>query len=246
MLNRNVEYKFKMDAYSPETLPMARLAEYLASLSVLFGEKKSVHFVRIEPGSAVPVIAVDWEDEPKIQRRVHEARNDDGPEDARKAIQSINAKLAEDNASAELIGPEGARILQFPGRKKAQALEYGPIVQPGTLDGVIARIGGESAKLERVPVHIQDSDGRLHVCRASREMVDRLSPFMLKAPIRVNGTGKWFRPADGEWDMREFTILDFEPLKKTTLSEVVKKLRQIPANWSVQDIAALRHDPIES
>jgi hypothetical protein len=246
-MSRRVEYRFKIDAFTRETIPMWRLAEYLSSLSVLLGERDHVHFDRIEDGSAVPVVAIAWESQPKVQRRVQEARNDDGPEEPRRAIESINRKLAEDNATAELIDPEGARILPFPGRKRLTQPEYGPFNQQGTLDGVVARIGGETADIDPIPVHIQEGKA-LHVCRAHLDVVRRLAPFLLERdkPIRASGVGRWFRDANGQWEMRVFTIADFEPLRKTKLSEVVQRLRQIPAAWDVNDVANMRHDPSES
>jgi len=39
--------EFVIDAYSPETLPMSRLAEYMAQLATLLGEKDHVHFVEL-------------------------------------------------------------------------------------------------------------------------------------------------------------------------------------------------------
>ena len=38
------EYRFRIDAFSPETLPMARLAEYLRQLAVILGEPNDVPF----------------------------------------------------------------------------------------------------------------------------------------------------------------------------------------------------------
>ncbi len=246
-MSQRVEYKFKIDAFTRDSIPMWRLAEYLSSLSALLGEKDHVHFVRIEEGSAVPVVAVEWESQPKVQRRVHDAKNNDGPEDARRAIESINRKLAEDNATADLIDPQGARVLPFIGRRRETQPEYGPFTQPGTLDGIVARIGGETADIDPIPVHIQEGK-TLHVCRAHLEVVRRLSPFLLERdkPIRANGAGRWFRDAKGAWEMRSFLIQDFIPLKKTTLSEVVDRLRKIPAVWNLGDIAAMRRDPSES
>ena len=49
------EYRFTIDAYSPETLPMSRLAEYMAEVARLLGKVDQVHFVRLEPGSTVLV-----------------------------------------------------------------------------------------------------------------------------------------------------------------------------------------------
>jgi hypothetical protein len=45
------EYRLKIDVYTPATIPMARLAEYMQEFAVLLGEAKSVHFVRLEEGS---------------------------------------------------------------------------------------------------------------------------------------------------------------------------------------------------
>ena len=50
--------EFVIDAYSPETLPMSRLAEYMAQLATLLGEKSHVHFVELAAGSAKLVHAV--------------------------------------------------------------------------------------------------------------------------------------------------------------------------------------------
>jgi len=45
------EYRFKIDAYTPDTMPMSRLAEYMRELSEMLGEPSAVHFERLEPGS---------------------------------------------------------------------------------------------------------------------------------------------------------------------------------------------------
>lgn len=38
-------YRFKIDAYSPDTMPMARLAQYMGELAVLLGEREAVHSI---------------------------------------------------------------------------------------------------------------------------------------------------------------------------------------------------------
>ena len=40
-------YHFVIDALTPESVPMARLAEYMADLADLFGHKEHVHFDRV-------------------------------------------------------------------------------------------------------------------------------------------------------------------------------------------------------
>jgi len=46
-------FDFRMSALKPETLPMARLAEYLARLAVLFGHQDQVYFSKVRKGSAI-------------------------------------------------------------------------------------------------------------------------------------------------------------------------------------------------
>ena len=54
------EYRFEIDAYTPETIPLSRLSQYLGDLARIMGESANVHLVRIEKGSTAPIIRVDW------------------------------------------------------------------------------------------------------------------------------------------------------------------------------------------
>ena len=230
-----------MTAYSPETLPMARLAEYLAELAVILGHRAAVHFVKIESGSAVPVFAIDREEAPKVQKRVAALDRGDGPEDARQAVQRIDRWLADDDATGELLGPTGARLLRFPGRDRAASPKYGPFTQAGTLDGVVIVIGGER---DPVPLHLQDGE-LVHNCMVPRELARRLAPYLFGSPVRVSGNGRWKRDAHGHWEMTHFSVSAFEPLTEETLASAVARLRQMPAEWKqstdpLADLMAIR------
>ena len=54
-MNDQHEYRFVIDALSPDSLPMARLAEYMGELARLLGRPDQVHFERLEGGSTVLV-----------------------------------------------------------------------------------------------------------------------------------------------------------------------------------------------
>ncbi len=41
------EYRFEIDAFSPTSMPMARLTEYLADLAKVFGNNNSVHLLKM-------------------------------------------------------------------------------------------------------------------------------------------------------------------------------------------------------
>jgi hypothetical protein len=229
MAKKKREYELKIEAYTPETIPMVHLAEYRADLATLLGEYKSVHFVRLAKGSTGIVHAVEYEAEPKIRERVHSVRNQDGPVDAQQAARRIDQRLAQDNASGTLIDPTSAKIIEFPGRKRFTQPEYGPFNQPGTIDGIPIRVGGET---DPVPVHLEEPDQQPHICHASRAMAREIAPYLFSTFIRAEGIGRWHRDGDGQWVRDRFTIHSFKKLKEAPLSEVVSRLRAIPSEFA--------------
>jgi hypothetical protein len=237
-----VEFRFEIKAYSPETMPLERLARYLDNLAILLGEAKSVHLLRIEGGSTVPVVSIDWESVPKVKQRANDVRNNEGPEEARRAKRAIEKDLADDNAQyGDLLDHHGGRVIRFPGREKLTEPEYGPFSQPGTLDGVPIVVGGEN---DPVPVHLQDR-GHIHNCLASRNVAKEVSQYLFTVPVRVAGVGRWVRTADGVWSMRRFTIQTVQPLRAESWADATARLRAIEAAWKktadpIADLIAIR------
>ena len=43
-----LEYRFEIDAFTPDTIPMARLAQYLGDIARMMGQEASVHFARVD------------------------------------------------------------------------------------------------------------------------------------------------------------------------------------------------------
>jgi hypothetical protein len=225
-----VELVFKIQAYTPETMPMERLAQYLLDLAIILGERQSVHFSRVEGGSTAPVVHVDWEALPKVMDRANAVKNNEGPEEAKKAKAALERRLADDNASgAELQrASTGARVLYFRGRdERLTEPEYGPFNQPGQLTGTVIVIGGKN---DPVSVHLQDGE-RIYFCHAKRDVARQLARHMFGAPVRVRGVGRWFRNRDGTWEMRGFRIADFVELDPASLREVLNGMRAIKAGW---------------
>jgi hypothetical protein len=243
MPRKSREYELRIDAYSPETIPMVRLAEYMADLATLLGEYKSVHFVRLAKGSTRLVHAVEYEAEPKIRERVQSVRNDEGPIEAVRAARNIDRRLAHDNASGELIDPTKSRIIDFPGRKRFSQPLYGPFNQSGTLDGIPIRVGGEA---DPVPVHLEEPGLPPHICYASRAVAREIAPHIFSTMIRAEGIGRWHRDSDGKWLLDRFTIHSFKKLKDAPLTEVVERLHSIPGKFReledpIKKLRELRH-----
>ena len=243
MPKRRREYTFVIEAYSPDTIPMVRLAEYMADLATLLGEYKSVHFVRLAAGSTQVVHTVEYEAEPKIRERVLSVRNDEGPVEAMRAARSINKRLAEDNASGLIKEPTGSKILEFAGKKRFIQPEYGPFNQPGVLDGIPIRVGGET---DPVPVHLEEPGQEPHICYASRVIARQIAPYIFSTMLRVDGIGRFHRDADGKWIRDRFTIHSFKKLRDVPLSESINKLRAIKSSLHeiddpLQQLETIRH-----
>ena len=170
------EYRFVIDAYSPETLPMSRLAEYMADLARLLGRAERVHFVRLEPGSTVLVQSVEPEAVPEVQKRIRAVARDDAPADVTDAFKALNRHLANDNAIGSLHEGGDGEVIQFPGREQPPPLTFGAFNQPGVLDGVLIRIGGRD---DTVPVHLRDGE-TIHVCNANRYLAKPSLPTSLR------------------------------------------------------------------
>ena len=226
------EYRFKIDAFTPATVPMARLAEYMMDLAEILGEPQNVHFVRVEEGSLAFVQQVDDVAVPKVRERVKSVRAGNGPQDAMKAYHRTNKKLKHDNCVGSLNNEAGAEVIHFPGRKEEEHLSFGAFSQEGSLDGTVIVIGGRG---DPVPVHIQRGDV-VYNCFANRNVAKTLGHHLFTTELRVHGTGRWQRDEDGAWQMQRFTIATFEVLDDRPLSDVVARLRDIPGSgW--KDVA---------
>jgi hypothetical protein len=231
-------FEFKIDAYTPQTLPMLRLAEYLDGLAILFGNPEHVHFLRVKKGSAVLEATVDEPATQRVLTRIQSIRDPEAPDDVRTAFKKVNKLLRDDNASAVLKGPSGAKVLTFPGRKTPVPEEV-RVHQAGALQGQLIRIGGID---ETVPVWIQDVDGRIytHCYTTNRETAKLLAPYYLRGTLRLFGRGVWLRDHEGKWNLERFSVQSFEPLHDASPKEVVEGLRKIGAGeWDELE------DPVE-
>lgn len=218
-----------VNSYTPDTLPLNRLAEYMEALSRLFSEQKEVHFDSVVAGSAVLKVKIDDPARAKVEARIIGLREDTAPREAIKAFADIDTLLRKDGANGELIGDGGAVILRFPGVTRPEPLEFGPFKQDGTLEGVVIRVGGKD---DTIPIHLKDGDV-VHCLDATPELAKRIAHHYLGDTLRVSGMGTWFREANGTWLLKRFKISEFEVLSETPLMNVIESLRKVQGStWN--------------
>ncbi len=232
-------YSFTISGgYTPATIPMERLAEYMSGLSKMLGEEAFVHFESVVDGSVALRAKVDEPARPKVLDRVQAVRTDSAPADLRKHYDRLDEMLRKDNAYGALAGEDNV-VVAFPGRNRPEPIVYGPFKQQGTIDGEVYRIGGKDATKH---VNIRSGDQDLSVLYANHAIAMRLRHFLFGGLLRFTGEGTWFRHGNGQWELRTFRIDDFEELADESLIETVAKLRAVTGDAFAADpvVAILR------
>lgn len=238
-MNEFDEYEFHLDAYSPATIPMERLALYMAQLAKLLASQDSVHFQELREGSTVLVSIVEREAAPKVARRLEGLAKGDAGNDESNCFRLLNGLLRDDNAIGKLVRKaprtESATILRFPGREEIRPPKLGPFTEPATVEGELVRIGGRDATAH---AQLLDAEGRPWIGEMNRDTAQKLAPYLYKGPIlRVSGDARWERTEEGSWRVISFRIESFEVLADDTLEAAAKRLRAIEGGaWNVEDL----------
>ncbi len=242
-MSDHAEYKFKIEAdYSPETIPMARLGEYMVELGHLLANPANVHFSRIEAGSVELVAKVDSVAMTKVRDRIAAFRHGEAANDAVESQNRLNAMLREDNARGYLHlvrDNKDEPQLVLVGKDLPKAEPLGPFTEPATIKAQLVRIGGREA------AHVQfvDTAGRGWNGDLTAELaieIDRKGGGGLYRWFQVTGTAKWIRTADNEWKLQGFRVQGAELLPEDTLEQDIARLREIGGSeWKSMD------DPLE-
>ncbi|MFN0218282.1 MAG: hypothetical protein ACKVP4_05650 [Hyphomicrobium sp.] len=228
------ELRWKIDAYSAETMPLDRLAEYLAELAKMLGDAEHLHLVKVDTSSTVPVLRVDEVAIDRVRQRATDVKRGIAPVAVMQSYRRINVMLRRDKANAMLC--EGsAEIIPFPGHKEPDDLLTG-VLQRGSLDGQLEKIGGANAW---VPVQLRSMDGdRVAGCYAKKRLAKELGGHLFE-PVRLFGRGRWTRTASGQWVLDRFSIETFERLNSDPLGSVIAALRSIKADWRPSPVAQI-------
>jgi hypothetical protein len=223
-MTKRYEYIFRIDAFRPETLPMARLADYMQDLAALLGEVAHVHFKRLDGGSVALVQDIEQPAYASVRTRLQSLERGEPAPDVVKAFNSLDARLAQDNAVGTLTcGADGVEVVRFPGRERPQPLKYGSFRQQGSLDGQLVRLGGKDKTAHAT---LQDGD-RVWTCEMSRDLARDMREHLYEQPLRVHGEGRWRRSQVGDWTLERFVATHFEVLDPATWPDTVARLRSI-------------------
>lgn len=231
MANREIEYKFTIEAYSPDTIPMVRLGEYMAEFGRLLANTASVHFRGIEPGSTVLKAGVEFEAEPKVKRRLDEIKRSEAPTDAADSFGRLNSMLRDDNAIGRIFVAANdttfTEELFLPGREIPVAEQIGPFWEPASIKGQLYRIGGRD---DTAHAQLMDSAGRIWNGALTQQQAASMAAEGLYRWFHVTGKARWIRTEEHAWKLLDFQIADFEVLPVDSLAQDIEHLRGIKGN----------------
>lgn len=223
-MDNRIRFRLRITAYSPDTIPMARLAEYMQGFAALMGCEARVHFKGLAKGSTVLQAEVETEDAQRVEERLRAVDAPDGSADAKKARALLEALLREDNARGSLSSDRGERFIKFLGIDAVIAERIGPIRESTTVEGEVVRVGGKDRTLHATLV---SAEGKaFNLTTTSRDKAKGLATNLF-SKVRAHGTGVWYREESGEWVLDELKLEDFEPIEERSLLEAVAELRSI-------------------
>ena len=65
-------FEFVLPGYTPETMPLDRLLEYLGQLAVILGNPSDLHLIKIEKSSTKPVIVMPHHAAAKARKAIRQ------------------------------------------------------------------------------------------------------------------------------------------------------------------------------
>jgi hypothetical protein len=231
------EIVFKIDDLPPSAIPMARLVKYMADVATILGQEDKVHTVEIRSRSTSLVQLVEEEELPVVMHRVKTSTSKEAEPKVRTASRSLNRRLRIDGTAGRFLDDKENDIIEFPGAKKPAPILYGPLKEPGSIQGEVQGVGGKD---ETIPVWIRCDTGEIppHCFTRSKELAKELGARMYEQ-LRLNGVGIWTREEDADWELKRFEIDTYEELSDEPLLSVVTRLRAAAGSkW------AEMHDPL--
>ena len=234
-------FKFTVPGYTPDTMPLDRLMEYLNQLAIVLGNPGDLHLVGVEKGSTRPVLAMRHDVAAKARHHAREVAEGGGSARRREAFNAIRRMVGQDGGqTAVLKAPKGAIILKFPGVDSREDQVINSLRQPTSIEGELVRVGGIG---ENAQLLIQELGGNVIAgCTASRAVAQNMG-HLIYHPIRVSGVGSWHRSEAGKWELSRLHVQTFEPLDESELEDIVAKLRAVNVQWpddALEQLQAMR------
>ncbi|MER8846908.1 hypothetical protein [Mesorhizobium australicum] len=224
------ELSFVIPGYTPETIPLNRLIEYLQQMAVVLGDPENLHLVAIETGSVSPVLHAPKAVALEARERARRVARGDGTRkqvDAYNRIRRMVRRDARELGTPALLRSATAVLLEIPAASDDSGVLSG-VRQATSVDGQLIRVGGAG---DDAALQVQDLQGKiLSGFTAKRGMAKDLAAHLWE-PVRLHGIGLWERTGDGQWLLERMQVQSFEPIEDEDANLVLERLRSLNIAW---------------
>lgn len=221
------ELEFVIPAYTPETMPLPRLLEYLTQIAAVVGVADDMHLIRIEKSSTKPVFKMPRETAARARERADAVRLGRGNQAQRTAYERIRQMVRRDGDKPASLSDRSGVILSFFPEEPPDAV-VATIRQPTTFDGALTRIGGVG---DYSAVQMQDVSGKVYSGFSAPRSLAKAMGGLLFEPLRVTGIGNWERTRAGHWNLSKMLIQSYERMEDSAAEDIILRLHAAKVDW---------------
>jgi hypothetical protein len=235
------ELSFVIPGYTPETMPLNRLIEYLQQMSVVLGDPENLHLIAINEGSVAPVLHAPKAVVIEAKDRAGRIQRGDGTRkqvDAYNRIRRMLRRDARDAGRPAVLSSANKVILEIPVAPDDLGVLSG-IRQATTIDGQLIRVGGAG---DDAALQVQDLQGRIMSGFTAKRPVAKELAKLMWEPVRLSGIGLWARSGEGEWVLERMQVQSYERLEDEELSLVIERMRSLNVQWPEDAVDRLLED----
>lgn len=221
-------FEFTVPGYTPETMPLDRLIDYLQQLMVILGQPSDLHLVEIKKSSTRPVFLMPHHAAVKARSRARETWEGGGPLRARDAYRRIRRMVAEDGGMPAVLSAREGTILEFPSVDLGADQEISSVRQPTTVTGELIRVGGDT---EFAQILLKDYSGEIVAgCFATRDIAKRLAKQIYEH-VRLSGVASWHRDRHGKWQIARMKVQSFETVEDHAMGAALAEVQAAVSDW---------------
>jgi hypothetical protein len=224
------ELSFSIPGYSPETIPLGRLIEYLQQISMLLGDPENLHLVEVRDGSVQPVFHMPVEVALEAKDRAAKVQRGDGTRKQTDAYNRIRRMVRRDSRDAgrpAILKSPRVVVLEIPPAPEDLGVLSG-IRQSTTIDGRLIRVGGAG---DDATMQVQDLEGNIFSGFTAKRVIAKELAKLMWELVRLHGVGQWCRDSEGKWHLEKMQVQSYELLEEEVLGVTVERLRNIKVDW---------------
>ncbi|MCA8893888.1 MAG: hypothetical protein KDJ20_00665 [Hyphomicrobiales bacterium] len=227
------ELSFIIPGYTPETMPLNRLIEYLQQMAVVLGDPENLHLVEIRESSVAPVLHAPRATALEARERASRVQRGDGTKRQVEAYNRIRRMVRRDAAGTQHAGrpallksPERI-LLEIPAAPDDSGVVEG-LRQFTSIDGQLIRVGGAG---DNAAIQLQELDGKIVSGFTARRQLAKELAQLLYEPVRLMGVGQWGRNEDGVWTLERMLVQGYERIEDEDPDITLARLRDLDVTW---------------